>query len=558
MSNKLRYHITDAKLTYKGRHEQMKMSREKVSTFNQRHKEVLHFYGLEFVDGTVFMIDDRVNGRSNLGVFRSKQLRQAVILAAALPAMAVGIHGFGSLNNVPKDLQTMALINRLKRQNDRIAAQVMSEVLQITNETFDIGEEVIIESTITEGVRAKPGVEAGGNPTIPVGALFGKEEHCSHYGHGLGQEVNRLSMGSDVVDGTGKSIKGLHSSLTALFITESGFKRHLPDIYIERWMTGVPFPEFNPRDTDLEQEAQIIADACGVKDFSELTAYFIDRPRHYPAMDKLNSLGIATPFDDDGDLFPALVMGLDELSFPDGRGLHSMIGEIGGSAEWTVGALPLVWRGGQSLGMITSQSSLTRKDLSPEELWNERFHYTEEELILLQDARFEQKPFFTLSDIMDKPFAGGVSAFSAISDNYFLPQLEGVKIDRDTGLITTNTLMINSLGNIEHWQLIFKCVEDLEATAKKMSSPKSKLHELEKAQIEKHIKGMADDEIKRFRLKQFFVNEYYPAIIHTGGKMVVLEKTVEALIAREALSEHDRDIVKFVLEAVPEWFTSAA
>ncbi|GAH99737.1 unnamed protein product, partial [marine sediment metagenome] len=62
----------------------------------------------------------------------------------------------------------------------------------------------------------------------------------------------------------------------------------------------------------------------------------------------------ATPFDEDGDLFPALVMGLDGLSFPDGRGLHSMIGEIGGSAEWTVGALPLVWRGGQGLGMIMS------------------------------------------------------------------------------------------------------------------------------------------------------------------------------------------------------------
>jgi len=31
-------------------------------------------------------------------------------------------------------------------------------------------------------------------------------------------------MGSDVIDGTGKTLKGIHSSLTALFITESGFK----------------------------------------------------------------------------------------------------------------------------------------------------------------------------------------------------------------------------------------------------------------------------------------------------------------------------------------------
>jgi fructose-1,6-bisphosphatase/sedoheptulose 1,7-bisphosphatase-like protein len=558
MIHSLRYNVADARLSFSGRHEPIPMSKDKVSTFNLRHQEVLSFYGLELSDGTVFMMDDRGNGRSNLGVFRSKQLRQAVILAAALPAVAVVIDGFGALKNVPQDLQTPTLIDRFKRRNDRTSAQVMSEVLQITTETFDVGEEVIIESIITEGVRVKPGIEIGGNPTIPVGALFGKDEHCSHYGRGLSKEVSKLSMGSDVIDGTGKTVKGGHSSLTALFITESGFKRHLPDIYVERWMTGAMFPEFNPRETNLHEEVKIIADSCGKKDFSQITAYFLDRPRHHPTMDRLNALGVATPFDKDGDLFPALVMGLEGLCFPDGRGLNSMIGEIGGSAEWVVGSLPLVWRGGQSLGMLTSQSSLTRKDLSPEELWNERFHYTEEELILLQDARFEQKPFFTVNDIMENPFAGGVSAFCAISDNYFFPPLEGVKIDREQGLIMTNTLLINSLGNIEHWQLTFKCVEGFDVTAKKMRSPKAELRGLDKEKIEEKVKTMAGDAVKRFRLKQFFVNDYYPAIIHTAGKIIVLEKTVESLIARGALRELDRDIVKAVTKAVPEWFTAAA
>ena len=224
MDNALRYNISDQRLAYTGNHEPVEMSKDKVATFNLRHQEVLGFYALELEGGTVFHIDDRVNGRSNLGVFRSKQLRQAVILAAALPAAAVVIDGFGALKGVDKNLQTKALVNRFKRHNDRTAAQVMSEVLQITTETFDLGEEVIIQSSITEGVRVKPGVEVGGNPTIPVGALFGKEEHCERYGHGLSDEISRLSMGSDVIDGTGKSVKGIHSSLTALFITESGFK----------------------------------------------------------------------------------------------------------------------------------------------------------------------------------------------------------------------------------------------------------------------------------------------------------------------------------------------
>ncbi|MGE5311550.1 MAG: fructose-bisphosphatase class II [Nitrospirota bacterium] len=558
MSNPLRQDIAKTRLTYTGRHEPIRLGKDKVATFNQRHKEVLDFFGLELSKGNVFLIEDRVNGLSNLGVFRSKQLRQGVILAAALPAIAVAIDGFGALGTVPKDVQTKALINRFKRHNDRTAAQVMSEVLQITTENLEVGEEVVIESAVTEGVRVKPGLEAGGNPTIPVGALYGKDQHCSRYGRGLGKEVSMLSMGSDVIEGTGKSVKGVHSSLTSLFVTESGFKRHLPDIYVERWMAGVPFPEFNPRDTNVHEEARIIADAYGMKDFSEMTAYFLDRPRHHPAMDELNSIGVATPYDQDGDLFPAVVMGLDGLRFPDGRGLSSMIGEIGGSAEWAVGTLPLVWRGGQGMGMLASQSSLTRKDLSPQELWNERFHYTEEELILLQDARFEQKPFFSLQDIMERPFAGGVSAFCAISDNYFLPQLEGVTVDREKGLFTTNTLMINSLGNVEHWQLTFKGIEGFEATTNRMRAPKSALRGLERQKTEEQVRAMADDPVKRFRLKYFFVNEYYPAIIHTAGKMVVLEKTVEALIAREALSEHDREIVKAVIKALPEWFTSSA
>lgn len=558
MTSLLRSDIAEARLTYEGRYEAREMSNEKVSTFNLRHQEVMDFYALELVKGTVFIIEDRVSGLSNLGVFRSKQLRQGVILAAALPAAAVAIDGFGSLKDVPKEEQTKAMVNRLKRRNDRTAAQVMSEVLQITTETFEVGDEVIIESAITEGVRVKPGLEAGGNPTIPVGALFGKKEHCSRYGRGVSKEVTRLSMGSDVIDGTGKSVKGLHSSITALFVTESDFKRHLPDIYVERWMAGAMFPEFNPRNTDLPEETRIIAEACGIKNLSEMTAYFLDRPRHQLPMDQLNGMGVATPYDQDGDLFPAVVMGLDGLRCPDGRGFHSMIGEIGGSAEWTVGALPLVWRGGQSLGMLTSQSSLTRRDLSPEELWNERFHYTEEELILLQDARFEQKPFFTVYDLMDEPFAGGVSTFGAISDNYFFPHLQGVKVDRERGLITTNTLMVNSLGNIEHWQLTFKCIEGMEVTGQKMQSPKSELHGLDEADIDKQIKAMVDDQLKRFRLKQFFVNEYYPAIIHTDGKMVVLENTVEGLIARGALSEYDRTIVKAVVRDVPEWFAGPA
>jgi hypothetical protein len=107
MNNPLRYNIADERLTYNGNYEPIEMNTSKVSSFNLRHQEVLNFYGLELAKGTVFMIDEKVNGRSNLGVFRSKQLRQAIILAASLPAVAVAIDGYGSLKKVPKGLQTL-------------------------------------------------------------------------------------------------------------------------------------------------------------------------------------------------------------------------------------------------------------------------------------------------------------------------------------------------------------------------------------------------------------------------------------------------------------------
>ncbi|HBC46021.1 MAG TPA: hypothetical protein DCZ43_03140, partial [candidate division Zixibacteria bacterium] len=475
----------------------------------------------------------------------------------ALAAIGVSLHGRGALNKFAKEQQTGDLSERLKRDNDRTAAQVMSEVLQATTETLPMGEEVLIESTITEGVRIKPGKEAGGNPTIAVGALFGKEKHCDIYGLDMPKNVTQLCMGNDVIDGTGKSIKGLHSSLTALFLTESNLKRHLPDIYVQRWMSGKYFPKFNPRETDLIGAAKVIAESYNFSDIGKLSAFFLDRPRHYPAMDALNNAGVSTPFDKDGDLMPAVVIGMDELRFPDERGLTSMIGEIGGSAEWAVGVLPLVWRGGQAIGMLTSQSSLSRKDLDPEKKWKQRFNFTEEEFMLIQDARFERKPYFTIWDILDDPFAGGISAFGAITDNYYLPFMTGVVANAETGKITANVLVVNSLGMVECWLMEYKCNTNVATTTKLMASPKEELEKVSDAELEKVIGKMLDDEHASKRFRIFFNNEYYPAVIPVQNKMVLLHHAVDSLIERGALNECDRKIIAATERLARGWFTSS-
>ncbi len=553
MNDSLRFSIADHRLTYQGAEQVVHMEPDRIASFNHTHETVLRPYNLVLREANIATVSSAINNKSNLGTFRNRKLREAAVLAAALPAAAVGVHGRGSLNTVPKDKQKEQA-DQLKRVNDRTAAQIMAEVLQNTTDSLPVGEEVVIQSAITEGVRPKPGYEAGGNPTIAVGALFGKDNHRRDYGGVLPPSVRRLTMGNDVIDGTTKSIKGLHSSLTSLFITESYAKRHLPDVYVQRWMSGSYFPEFYPRETSLVDAAQIIAEAIGLKDVSELTAFFLDRSRHRPAIEELNKAGITTPLDKDGDLFPSLILGLNCLAYPDGKHLHSMIGEIGGSAEWAVGVLPLIWRGGQALGMLASHSTLTDKKLTPEEMWKERFHYTEDEFMLIQDARFEQKPFFTIEDIIDDPFAGGISTFGAITDNYHFPDLYGATLDPEKSLIHTHTLVINSLGLTEHWALTFECVDGVAQTVDALASPKTAFADLTGEALSQKIGKLLDDERTRRRLRIFFNNEYYPALILVRDQMVVLQKSLESLIDRGALSPVDREIVAAFQRHAPEWF----
>jgi hypothetical protein len=557
MNNKLRFNIADQPLSYSGKQNVLPFDNNRLIEFNHRHKAALANYDISLESCNIITLCDRISYKSNLGALVNRQVRQSIILSAALSAVSVALHGRGSLADLPKDQVNLNVINRLKRANDRTAAQIMAEVLQTTADSLPTGEEILIESVITEGVRIKPGKEAGGNPTIAVGAVFGKAEHRARYGLRMPANVTLFSMGNDVIDGTTKSVAGTHSSLTALFVTESNVKRHLPDIYVQRWMGGAPFDEFNPREVDLLDAARIISSAYGLSRLDQLSAFFLDRPRHHPAMDALNGAGISTPFDKDGDLLPAVVLGLEGLHFSDGRGLYSMIGEIGGSAEWAVGVLPLAWRGGQAIGMLTSQSALTREDLEPKELWKERFHFTEEEFILMQDARFERKPYFTIWDILEDPFAGGISAFGAITDNLFIPFMDGVRIDRETLRLSVNVLVVNSLGMVECWRMAFKCNRSLERTRDLMMSPKESLDHLSDTELEAAIGKILQDEFARKRFQIFFGNEYYPGLIPVRDKMVVLHRAIRSLVERGALNETDWEIVRITERLADEWFISS-
>ena len=207
--------------------------------------------------------------------------------------------------------------------------------------------------------------------------------------------------------------------------------------------------------------------------------------------------------------------------------------------------------------MLTSQSSLTNKNLSPEEKWKERFHFTEEEFIMIQDARFERKPYFTMSDIVEQPFAGGISAFGAITDNCFVPFIKGVEGDFNNNRVTVNVLVINSLGMVECWRMVLKAKQSLSKSVELMISPKEKLRGKKGKELEKTIANMLDDPHQRQRFRIFFNNEYYPAIIPVRDKMVMLHKAVQGLIKRKALLEYNQEIITVTEKLAKDWFINS-
>jgi len=73
------------------------------------------------------------------------------------------------------------------------------------------------------------------------------------------------------------------------------------DIYVQRWLAGVEFKEFNPGETNVTDAAEIIASAYGLW-VDQLSAYFLTVPVTIRRWMRSMRSGVSTPFDKDGDL----------------------------------------------------------------------------------------------------------------------------------------------------------------------------------------------------------------------------------------------------------------
>ena len=150
----------------------------------------------------------------------------------------------------------------------------------------------------------------------------------------------------------------------------------------------------------------------------------------------------------------------------------------------------------------------------------------------------------------------GLSAFGAITDNYFVPEMTGVTADKNNGKLYCTVFTVNSLGLIQLWKFTFNCDKGYDSTIKALKSPKEQLANLSGKDLEKAIGAMLDNLPLRKRFRIFFNNEYYPALIPVRDQMVMLHQVIEALLKRGVLNEQDKQIIEITERLCPDWFTT--
>jgi hypothetical protein len=132
--------------------------------------------------------------------------------------------------------------------------------------------------------------------------------------------------------------------------------------------------------------------------------------------------------------------------------------------------------------------------------------------------------------------------------------MKGVEANSELNTVTVWTLVINSLGQMEAWEMHFKANNSLKKSIALIASPKEQLFDIDDNTMDKRIGAMLDDPAMRRRFRIFFNNEYYPALIPVNDRLVLLHRALDGLIERGALSEVDRRIVGAAGRLAPEWF----
>tara|TARA_B100000674_G_C37824674_1_gene907517 strand:- start:17 stop:961 length:945 start_codon:yes stop_codon:yes gene_type:complete len=124
---------------------------------------------------------------------------------------------------------------------------------------------------------------------------------------GSGGPLN-LDIAVDPVEGTNFVAKNLPGALSVISIAEKGNLFNAPETYMDKIAVSNKIPyEATDLDFSIEKNIKNIADSLN-KDFKDITACLLDRPRHKKIIDELKRMNVKMKLITDGDVSGALMV----------------------------------------------------------------------------------------------------------------------------------------------------------------------------------------------------------------------------------------------------------
>jgi len=168
---------------------------------------------------------------------------------------------------------------------------------------------------------------------------------------------DEFDIAVDPVEGTNFTAKNLPNAMSVLAVAKKGNLLKAPDMYMEKIAVGPNLPD-NLIDLDfsVEKNIQLLSKASG-KDFDQLTACVLDRPRHNSIIKSLKSMGVKISFISDGDVSGVISVCSTKSN------IDIYIG-IGGAPEGVLAAAALSCLGGQMQTRLKYQNNNEKKKAS--------------------------------------------------------------------------------------------------------------------------------------------------------------------------------------------------
>ena len=158
-------------------------------------------------------------------------------------------------------------------------------------------------------------------------------------GDSLGAGESEVDLAVEPVEGLQLLVKGQEGSISAVAAATRGSMLRTPDMYMSKLIVGPRAKGTIDIDAPVSENIEAIAEAMGRRP-SEITVTVLDRDRHEGLIEDIRTTGARIHIRPEGDLTPAIAVGLRDTE------LHAVIG-IGGAPEGILGAAVMKCLGGE-------------------------------------------------------------------------------------------------------------------------------------------------------------------------------------------------------------------